>query len=317
MTQDAHPTEEALAAYAEAEDRADQAEVTRHLVRCARCRNEVAGMRRAVEALRAGSLPGPARESGPPHLSDASIARYVDQRLEAPERAAAKAHLDACPACLKAALHYAGHATAMRAALGADLPVGEPQPGVETEVTPKPASRPATSMLDGIKRLLSLRLPLGIAVPMTVAATAILALAVWPGHEAAVGPGHPVASYQDLPVVTFVRPEGAPPGIGFFGQAGERTEPFDGLRGRVAKDGALGLSWAPVAGATGYSLSLYGIGTGDRREEIARVETSEPRARITATTEPGRRYEWRLSGVTGNGATFTATGGLVVASSDG
>lgn len=321
MTQDAHPTEEVLAAYAEAADPTDRADVTRHLAHCATCRTEVAAMRRVVDALCAGSPLGPAPAPGVSHLSEESVARYVDQRLEAPERAAAKTHLDACPTCLRAALHYAGHATAMRAALGTDAPAGDRRSDTETGVAPKPAARvaedPPRSILDGIRRLFSARLPVGIAVPVTVAATATLALMVWPGRDAGLSPGGAVVSYQDTPVVTFVRPEGAPPGIGFFGQAGERTEPFEGLHGRMTKDGNLALSWPPVPGAARYTLTLYRVGAGDRREEVARVEATEPRARITAAIEPGRRYEWRLSGAARDGSTFSAAGGLAVASRDG
>ena len=288
---DAHPRLEQLAAYVEAPAAEEHSALRHHLTACCQCRQQVDYLGNLSVNL-AAALPPVAA----PSLSEEAVADFVDGRLPPPRQRELAAQLAGDAAALKAALHYASHAEAMRAHLEA------PPPGpVSTEPL----------RLTAWQRLLAWRPPAWLSVPVTATAAFAIALLVIPPLA---GPPAPlVVSYQDQPQLILQPAVDELPGLGFFHAAQGRALPFAGLRAHYAAASGLTLDWPPVEMAKGYHLSLSLVAAEGIRP-VAEIDTRQPRAHFpTLVLEPARRYQWTLSGQTSDDMTFHASGGLVVA----
>ncbi len=291
---DAHPGLEQLAAYVEAPAAEEHSALRCHLAACSQCRKQADYLGNLSVSL-AAVLP-PAEPSS---LSEATVADFVDGRLPPQRQCELAAQLAEDDATLKAALHYASHAEAMRAHLNA------PSPG---PVLSEP-SRPSPW-----RRLLAWRPPAWLSIPVTAAAAFVVALLVVPPQA---GPPAPlVVSYQDQPQLILQPAADELPGVGFFHAAQGRALPFAGLRAHYAAASGLSLDWSPVAMAKGYHLSLSLV-TAQGSRPVAEIDSQQPRAHFPALVlEPARRYQWMLSGQTTDDMAFHASGGLVVGSGD-
>lgn len=287
---DAHPSLEQLAAYVEAPAAEEHSALRCHLAACNPCRQQVDYLGN-LSANLAAALP----PATPSSLSEESVADFVDGRLPPQRQRELAAQLAEDAAALKAALHYASHAEAMRAHLEA------PPPGpVPTEpLRPSPW-----------QRLLAWHPPAWLSIPVTTAAAFAVALLVIP--PLASLPPPLVVSYQDQPQLILQPAADELPGLGFFHAAQGRALPFVGLRAQYAKASGLTLEWPPVEMAKGYHLSLSLVGS-DGIQPVAEINTRQPRAHFpTLVLEPARRYQWILSGQTSDDMAFHTSGGLVV-----
>ncbi len=288
---DAHPSLEQLAAYVEAPAAEEHSALRHHLGVCSQCRQQVDYLGNLSANLAAALLP-----TTPSSLSEATVADFVDGRLPPQRQRELAAQLAEDDATLKAALHYASHAEAMRAHLEA------PPPGP----TPTETLRPTPW-----QRLLAWRPPAWLSVPVTATAAFAVALLVIPSLTPPPAPL--VVSYQDQPHVVLRPAADELPGMGFFHAAQGRALPFAGLRAHYAAASGLTLDWPPVEMAKGYHLSLSLVAAEGIRP-VAEIDTRQPRAHFpTLVLEPARRYQWTLSGQTSDDMTFHASGGLVVA----
>lgn len=300
-TPDTHPDEALLAGYAESPDSDEFREVRRHLTSCSACRKTVVTVQAAVRAMRTF----PSIEIEPPsgdHPDEMTLADYVDKRLAPSRHEEIARHVEECGFCTKAALHYATHSAATQRD---QTPIVDVAPQRLPEVTRE--KLPANGRKRGV---LSWRMPVWIGVPATAAATAVLVLIGLQARDR-----QPViVAFQDNPVVVFSPAEGAPPGIGFFGSAREQTKPFGGLTVRRDGDRHLVVKWAAVEGAVDYSLQLS-LGDSGNGGLIGRATTTgatEARVAVVRELQPGRRYEWALSGHTQDNGIFVARGSFVL-----
>lgn len=298
-----------LAAYAESPEAGDVSEVRRHLTGCASCRKAVAG----VQQVRAALLVAPPLaepDSGTAHPTEGEIAAYVEGMPVEDRTGTIPAHLEACGACMKAALHFAAHSTTMRDALGANAQVA-----AAGTSRGRQAARGRARIWAGVTRALECRVPAWVGIPATVVAVALV-VAVWSGGRfGGGGDGHTLAVYQDEPVIIFTPTGDAPPGIGFFGAAREKSRPFEGIQASMGGQGRVHLRWPQVEDALDYTVRLYLVGA-DGSRMVGEAQGNEPEAVIPTDggLVPGRRYEWRLTGTTHARGTFMATGGFVLTS---
>lgn len=303
-TPDIHPDEALLAGYAESPDSEEFRDVGRHLGSCSACRKTVTAVQAAMHAMRTFPQMGIDAPSGA-HPDELTLAGYVDKRLAAGRHEDIARHVGGCGFCTKAALHYATHSADMQRALS---PLAEAAPQRGPEVV-----REKRSAGEKGRGVFSWRMPVWIGVPATAAATVVLVLVGL--HERERVPV--IVSFQDAPEVVFSPPEGAPPGIGFFGSAREQTKPFGGVTIRRDGDKHLIVKWEEVEGAVDYSLRLFARDPGnDFFIGRAQVKgTTEARVAISRELTPGRRYDWELSGPLLNNGFFVARGAFVLGSS--
>lgn len=288
---DAHPKLEQLAAYVEAPATEEHSTLRCHLAACSQCRQQ-ADYLGNLSANLAIALP----TTTPPSLSEASVADFVDGRLPPQRQRELAAQLVEDDAALKAALHYASHAEAMRAHLEAPPP--DPVLTETMRATPW-------------QRLLAWRPPAWLSVPVTAAVAFAAALLVIPPLVSPPAPW--VISYQDQPQLILQPTADELPGLGFFHTAQGRALPFAGLRAHYATESGLTLDWPPIEMAKGYHLSLSLVAA-EGIQPVAKIDTRQPRAHFpTLELEPARRYQWTLSGQMSDDMTFHASGGLVVA----
>ncbi|NOX92392.1 MAG: hypothetical protein GXP18_08085, partial [Gammaproteobacteria bacterium] len=147
--------------------------------------------------------------------------------------------LDENPAALKAALHYAIHAPAMRRRFDTTTSsMGEVPREARSDTTRLDTGQSQPPGL--LQRLLGWRPPAWGSIPVSAAAAFALALAVLP---TAMPPSNTspnpatlvIASYADRPVLELQGPATDLPGMGFFHAADVREIPFDGLRLRYSR----------------------------------------------------------------------------------
>jgi hypothetical protein len=296
-----HPDEVQLAAYLEAPQLNEFKEVRRHLIGCPACRKEVTALQTMVRGLQNASM---ATVENPPgdHPDEVSIADYVEKRLSDERRAEIKQHIFGCSDCMKATLHYA-----IESAEGEGSTKAAPVPVRSVLLkTPEKEAGP-TEKSHGI---FSWRMPVWLGVPATALATLLLVILLSPRSEKEA---LQVVAYQDKPEVVFTAPKGDVPGIGFFGGAREKSEPFEGLNVRPEDDQHLRLKWPEIKTARLYEVRLYSS-NGEGRTLVGQASTTggtEVLLQVSGMM-PGRRYEWELSGTTTNNNNFIARGGLAV-----
>lgn len=295
-----HPDEILLIAYLESPRLSEFRNVRMHLITCPVCRREVAALQMTIEALRHHPTVIMEELSGD-HPDEVTIADYVEKSMPQERRAEVKQHLLACNYCTRATLHYALEiAQTEREGLGA------------TESSPlKPDLQEAergAGRLGKLAGILSWRMPVWIGVPATALAVLTLFL-IFSGKESRLT----VVSYQDKAEVVFSSPKGDIPGIGFFGGAREKAEPFGGLTIHPEDAQHLRLKWSEIETARLYEIRIYSS-NGDGRTLIGEAGTSgstEVLLRVSGVV-PGKRYEWELSGTAANDLRFLARGGFVV-----
>lgn len=175
-----------------------------------------------------------------------------------------------------------------------------------------------------IQSLFSWRIPVWIGVPVTVVATIGLffilsyfndreAVTIVTGYETAEKQTYQVVSYQDKAAVVFTAPKGNIPGIGFFGAARKRSEPFEGLQVKMQDDRHFLLKWSKIRTARLYEVQIYSVNNNGRIlvGQAATSGNTEVLLQVLGIM-PGKRYEWELIGQTTDNGSFLARGGFIV-----
>lgn len=281
-----HPTDRHILEYLKAPDAVDQGDLRLHLAGCHACR------RRAdlVAMLRDR---GHCLDSGTDQV-DPRVADLVGGNLAAGEAESLRREIKQDPAALRAALHYASHARAMRE-------IAEPASG----------DRIGSKWLKSLLRGLSFEAPLwqvapALAVVMTVAVLVFNQFDPERNTQAMR-----IVAFQDNPVLQFSSHE-TQPGIGFFSQADADSRPFAGMTIELQADDRLRLSWPEIPGASDYNLKLQVFRDG-QTHLLARRQLKSTATEIQLD-EPltQHRYEWVLSGNTVDQGSFQVNGGFVI-----
>lgn len=290
-TQSPHPSAEALAGFACDPQAARYAQVAAHVAECVSCQRQAEHATAVVAGLRQVGTVGTAPSSSP-HLTAADIDAYITAR-EPAARLTWQQHIDICGDCRRAVLLH-------RTRLAAPA---NPTPHPVT--APLPASLSTAAHHSWLQR----QIPVWSAVPLAMAAGLLTALAL-PWFVGGMNAPVVIASYQDDARIVFM-PSTDQPGLGFFADAAQQTEPYAGLSLRVAGD-TLELSWPAVADASGYDVRIVGHDAGS--EQLLFEAHTEAVTLSTALVlfETGRRYSWELAGVRRDGTRFRARGGFVL-----
>ena len=298
-----HPDDTRLAAYLESIQSNEFQDVRRHLAACVPCRRNITTLQTVSKALKHFPLTGISRPEGQ-HPDELSIADYVEGRVPADQLAEIKQHVMGCTYCTKAALHYATHSAETKRA---GLPVYESE-------TLHPAFQKVEEKHGRVNvqrpGLFTWRMPVWFVVPVTALATAAIILLLNQfGYKESLN----VISYQEKQEVVFEAPKGAPPGIGFFGSARQRTEPFEGIAIRWEGGQHFRLKWPEIKTAQIYEIKIYSS-SDEGRALLGQTSASEKREVLLQLSGilPGKRYEWELSGKTVYDGNFLARGGFIV-----
>jgi hypothetical protein len=298
-----HPDNTRLAAYLESIQDIEFQDVRRHLAVCARCRQNVTKLQVAGKAIKLFSLIGVPLPAGE-HPDSLVIADYVEGRLLTSDFDEVKQHIAGCGFCTKAALHYASHSAEFKSS-GLD--------GSESEfhqTVPQKVGKTRDHINADRHWFPGWKIPIWLAVPGTVLVTTAIILLL---GRFALNDSLDIVTYQEKQEVVFDSTKGIPPGIGFFGSARQRTEPFDGVSIRSENGRDLHFKWPKIKTAQTYRISIYSMGA-DERTLVAQTAVSNNRdaSLLTSSIQPGRRYEWELTGTTIGNGSFLARGGFVV-----
>jgi len=302
MNSNTHPELEQLASFTQNLTAPEHIELRRHLATCTDCRQRLEQLNTLSHNLLAD-----------PPASEAAI--LPDTLLQAIENGqlndAQRRVLSDDPAALKAALHYAAHAPAMRRNF--DSPVGSPAKARADTMSPD-TNQPQSPGL--LQRLLDWRPPAWGSIPLSAAAAFALALVVLPSAMSPSGTSPDlaalvIASYADQPVLALQGPMSDLPGIGFFHTADTQEIPFDGLRLRYSHTDGLSANWPPVENAQNYHLRLSRINTGGQ-QIVGEIDVNQSQARFPQLRPTPGRYQWLLTGQRADGNHFRASGGFVV-----
>jgi len=293
MKKDEHVDQADLVAYLEKPEADAYKSIRLHLAICSACRKQVQTLSTLEERLREMTIQAPSFETQGMDESRAGFGETPGVEIDDKPTATDKTAAD-----LKAALHYAAHAPAMREALSES----------ETAQGTAPQTRPRAhdGFLDRLKQGLNFRTPLWLTAPATVAAAALLYFLVDTPLKTPT-----VVHFQDNPVMQFT-PTDQAPGMGFFKRAREMTVPYDGITVKLAGAEGIALSWPPVTQALSYRFRLQSFTDG---QEIVLTEqdTIKPELALKEVTlEAGRRYTWMLSGHTRDGKRFSSAGGFII-----
>ncbi len=306
MNNDTHPEPEQLAGFNENPAAPEHTGLRRHLATCVDCRQRLDQLNALSRHLLAA----------PPGSEAAILPDALLQAIETGQLDNAQQRvLDENPAALKAALHYAIHAPAMRRRFDTTTPsMGEAPREARSDTTRPDTDQSQPPSL--LQRLLGWRPPAWGSIPVSAAAAFALALAVLP---TAMPPSNTspnpatlvIASYADRPVLELQGPATDLPGMGFFHAADVREIPFDGLRLRYSRADGLSANWSPVESVQNYHLRLSRINA-DSQQVIAEIDVDQSQARFPQLQPAPGRYQWLLTGQEADGNHFRASGGFVV-----
>jgi len=314
---DRHPESEDLIAFLEAPQSDKSRPVSRHLIQCNTCRKEVMALQATIDNLKNSPVIAVEKPTGE-HPDEMTIADYIEKRLPQDRFQNIEQHVMGCNYCRKAALYYAMERSESQRK---SVP-GEEPADVRMDLPAFKNDR-KTRPFEWLRGLFSWKMPIWTGVPATVLATAILFLILTNIEKKEVVTVSPpqvvkkevmtVSSYQDKSQIIFKSSKGDVPGIGFFGAAREKAEPFSGLSFEIEDTESLKVKWPEVKGARLYEIRVYSLDR-ENREMIAKAGTSGKTEVLLYVSglKPGKRYEWELSGTTGNGNRFLAEGGFVV-----
>ena len=279
-----HPDDQVIQDYLKAPDAAGYQDLRLHLASCAYCRQR-------VETTALLLAQGHWLESTPA-ASDPRVDDLIDGRLDTGEAAALRESIKQDPAQLRAALHQASHAHAMRglrAATGA-------------------AASPLRQLLQKAGSWLYIEAPLWKTVP---AMALVMGLALFLLQPLQQGETTRLIAFSDQAEVYFVGHE-TQPGIGFFSQQNAVAEPFAGMQIEIVGPRRLRFAWPEIDAASGYNLKLQVFRDGEIRV-LAREEIDRNATELLLSEDlTQHRYEWVLSGDTVDKRSFQVKGGFVV-----
>lgn len=314
---DRHPDSVDLIAFLEAPQSDKFRHISIHLVHCNTCRTEVMTLQATIDNLRHSPVMAVEKPAGK-HPDEMMIADYVEKRLPQDRYQEIEQHVLGCNFCKKSALYYSMERSESQRIDAS----GEEPKGLRMDITGVKKDRKMRPF-EWLRGLFSWQMPVWTGVPATVLATAILFLIfthIEKKEVVMVSPPQAVEKevmtvfpYQDKSQIIFKSSKGDVPGIGFFGAAREKSEPFSGLSFEMEDTDNLKVKWPEVKGARFYEIRVYSPNRGNRKM-IGKAGTSGKAEVLLHVSglKPGKRYEWELSGTTSNGNRFLAEGGFVV-----
>lgn len=293
MNVNEHPELELLKSYLRNSAAMQFSDLRLHLAECSECRHQLdglMGLQQVVEQLSTDVLSDQQHQ----HIAD-----YINGGMSEAECQQQKLFLHSSPAAMKAALHYVSHKSAM------DKSISEP------------VSK-ANHVSDGLwkitlaklKALTCMQTPIWFTVPTATAIVALLAVNVFnqPEYDQSTVS---IANYQDNAIIQF-RSKDHLPGIGFFAKSDQLTEAYNGVKVSVSESGQFNIQWPPVPGAIKYNLRLQVFDKGIKTV-LGEVTTKTNSALIPVKLDNlNHRYEWVLSGETGDNRVFFVNGGFVI-----
>lgn len=312
MTKPHHPFDADLAEYLEHPTDETGAHIRLHLASCPMCRRSADALdtlQSTLTALRDTSLP--LRGSG--HLTDPIIADYILAGENNTVRQTWQRHVSECGPCREAVLlarareRKQQRANPIRDAAKsvAAVPIAEEAAPI-TSAFAAPPTKPAAMLTPPRWRRYA-------GIPLASAAGFLLAVALLPRLPALFpSPGHhQLAIYRDDPGLHFSDEE-QPQGLGFFTGATVRSEPYAGVHFDAKRNGDVTAQWSPVAKATEYRFRIFGLND-STPVAVFDVRTGGTSVAVpSAALQPGKRYEWQVSGTTTEGTHFSTSGGFVV-----
>lgn len=309
-----HPDIDKLTEYLLEPDNAGDKPLRQHLASCQACRTTVerlAGMHQSLQRQPFSSL---ADSSPLTETDDMQIAAMLDGALTSAQEKELRLKIDKSPAMLKSALHYASHSAAMQR----DNIVAESL--TETFVKTMDATRtkaihernPAPGLFSRFMHWLDQQTAALISVPVTAAIVFALAITFLPDAQNTPSP-FTIAAYQDDPVITFKPDSAARPGIGFFNTFGSSDiRPFVSMQISLSDSDILNMSWPKIATALEYNINISSVNN-EGTTVLYSASTKQPGARFEGfRAQPGKRYEWVISGHTSEHSTFKTSGGFVI-----
>lgn len=286
-----HPETSDLNDYLQQPQAAEFGALRLHLAGCADCRTQIdalTSLHNHYSSLQSETI-------------DSAQQQQVEDFIDGPaDDNAALQNIKNNSAVLKAALHYASHATAMNE---------EIKPVVQQQ---------KISIVDNLKPLLDhlfeYRSPMWLTASVSAVLVMALSVFVFPEINSA-DKNMQIVQYQDNPQIQF-RPEHALPGIGFFSKTEEQSHPYGSLRVVYTRPDVIRISWPPVDRAKLYKLRLQMIAQG-KKSTLVEISTELNQAEIKLNAaDMDHRYEWTLSGITRDEKAFMTSGGFVINSAD-
>ena len=332
-----HPDTEQLLDYCLAPTDAHFSELATHLASCAECRNRAAQLSALPQQIkRQASLAITSTHIADDSSSEA-LAAYLDGRLDSASAQRVKQQIHGQADALKAALHYATHSAAMRRELADTAPVTSTQSTASTQTTidvtaVSPDAKIPHAQTPGLGQMIKATLSrwldwsphAWISVPVTAVAVFSVTLLLLPQlnmqHKSSTSPlpisANVIAVYQDDPFISFHAANAQRPGIGFFNTTPAQRESFKPVTLSINNSG-LDMRWPRVKNAQDYQIQLavyHGtVNHSSEAETLFSQNTSQAAIHFdNFTPEPGRRYEWTISGHTTDNQTFKASGGFVL-----
>jgi len=303
MNQATHPSTELLAGYVASPESTDYNELRQHLSHCTECRNQTMKLSQLNHNI-AHVLP-----------------RYLTYKANSIYKAngihEANDHND-----LKSALHFATHSAAMERHFN-ESSIHATIHWTTTNTTPNSGRNGKESNVtkgfiekisDFLSDVLTAAPPVWVSVPVTAALVFSITLMFTPVSNKTE---MTIVAYQDNPVIVFEtlldNTNQVPPGIGFFSAAKHQSEPFNSISIALTDNSILHLKWSPIRNAISYIINLYLIDGADRKL-IGEVSAKTAEAVFSKSNlQPGRRYEWLITGKTKTNLSFQTQGGFVVA----
>lgn len=311
MTKLQHPLDADLAEYLEHPTDESGARVRLHLASCPLCRRSAEALDTlgsALAALRETS--GPVRASG--HLPDQVIAEYIRAGENDAVRQTWKPHVSECGLCREAVLlARARERKRQRLTTHDDLSARVVELASAAE-TADVSSSSAAASTNPASLMTAARWRRYAGFPLAAAAGFLLAVLLLPKlPELYSSPGVQLATYRDDPGLHFGDEE-QPQGLGFFTGATVRSEPYAGVHFETKRNGDVTAQWPPIAKVSEYRFRIFGLND-STPVAVFDVRTGGTNVAVPAAAlQPGKRYEWQVSGTTAEGTHFSTSGGFVV-----
>jgi len=282
-----HPEDQLIQDYLATPDSEVFADLRLHLASCSYCRRRA----EVTATLRdQGHWLESERAEADPRVAD-----LLAGKLNPEQASQLKQELKQDPASLRAALHYASHAQAMS---GISAPARQDE-------------SPWSMITDLVRDWLNFQAPLWQMAPVVAVVMTVAVLVINQYYPEGDNGQSQVVAFQDNPTLQFASHE-TQPGIGFFSQQGANAQPFDGMRIELLEGNRLRLSWPEIPGATDYNLKIQVFRDGETRVLARQTASSTVAELVIAEPLTQHRYEWVLSGDTGDNRSFQTNGGFVI-----
>lgn len=290
-------------------------EVLDHLALCKECRNQAS----ILTALH-DNWTDIDQHSGLSDEQHSLICDHVDGLLSPEKADEVNKLIETNADAMKAALHYQNHSQSMQRELPRDNSYHETNP-VRQHASAVSFSGLIDSGAGYFRQLFGLRSPLIFTIVAT--ASLFVTILVLSQHLIMHQDQIMVATYQDNPTIQFTDTNKLP-GVGFFSQSGNTSQPFDDISIELISENMIKISWPNVDGATLYKMRIQVFNHGKKtllkenstQDNHTTFQLESDDLKKGDTASHNKRYEWVLYGNTDDDRMFYASGGFVISSLD-